>query len=1043
MRKVLLSLILTFITTLTLGLGLTACAEKPEEHVCVFNKQVTTQTYCISPATCTQKAKYHFSCECGKMSEETFEVGSALGHLFTVYLSNNDATCEENGTKTATCNRNCGAVDTITDVDSALGHNYLPWMSNGNNTHSKICINDSKHTITENCSGGEEVEGYRKICSFCNSEYGERKGHTYVTVVTPPTCTENGYTTHTCACGDKYVTDEIPALEHDYSGWTSTGNDTHVKICANDTSHVITGNCSGGEEIEGQRKVCSTCNSEYGEVIGHKYTSTVTEPTCEDQGYTTHTCACGHTYVDNYVDALGHNYGDWLFSSEKGHYKVCANNNSHVIYVGVSTDKVLYSADDKQLDFYTLKTALAKHDVDIFSLDDIDSYTVNNNTVNTLVLDVIITGDGKARKVDTAQTVTVNIDDKSITLTNVYAYTKIIDNAEDLKYFTLDGVRQYNEIDGYFIVTQDIDAKDLVLSEHVFDRNLLYPSTAYNKDVGFRGVFDGQGHYIDNLTVKSAGLFGSTNAPVIKNVAFTNATLTGYYTTLFAQQLDKARTASGTYTNNEGEISNVYVSIKSIARTSTNKYIGLLINRVMPDVLTISNVIVDYTNVSEDIQTYINNGNSFYMFGSTGSSMATVTSMYKNCYAISTAPVLSNIDMPGFAENQVEYTLTNNVVTAVGKVLNEQVNTILTLHNKTLSVEHVIVGLRAYDSYASMLADKNNAQSLKTFSDSCWIVVNGIPYWKTTYFGEEMHSYTEEIVMPAALKTPATCTQLAIYYKSCACGKVGNDDTFEGGKLDEHYYVCEVVNDETLKTQGTDTTPSVFYRSCVCGKVIADDTNTFELEKTMLGKNVLIFGDSYSSYIGTIPEPNYPYYKGDNILSSPDQMWWSLLVKERGGNIVRNDSSSGSTIGYTGYYGTDYYNTQSSFISRLEKLIENGFFEDNPIDVVYVFGGTNDSWCGADLGEEMYENWTKEDLYNVLPAICYFYSRLREILPNAEIYGLANCGLQEEIITAIDNACKTVNAKSVILENIDTQNSHPTELGMQQIKNQVIQVFDN
>ena len=42
---------------------------------------------------------------------------------------------------------------------------------------------------------------------------------------------------------------------------------------------------------------------------GHSYSDTVTPPSCIEQGYTTHTCSvCGSSYVDSYVNALGH---DW------------------------------------------------------------------------------------------------------------------------------------------------------------------------------------------------------------------------------------------------------------------------------------------------------------------------------------------------------------------------------------------------------------------------------------------------------------------------------------------------------------------------------------------------------------------------------------------------------------------------------------------------------------------------------------------------------------------------------------------------------------
>ena len=38
----------------------------------------------------------------------------------------------------------------------------------------------------------------------------------------------------------------------------------------------------------------------------HSYKDVVTAPTCTAKGYTTHTCSCGDSYVDTYVDALGH-----------------------------------------------------------------------------------------------------------------------------------------------------------------------------------------------------------------------------------------------------------------------------------------------------------------------------------------------------------------------------------------------------------------------------------------------------------------------------------------------------------------------------------------------------------------------------------------------------------------------------------------------------------------------------------------------------------------------------------------------------------------
>ena len=46
----------------------------------------------------------------------------------------------------------------------------------------------------------------------------------------------------------------------------------------------------------------------------HSYEAVVTEPTCTNAGYTTHTCSCGASYTDSEVEALGH-------ADENGDYK--------------------------------------------------------------------------------------------------------------------------------------------------------------------------------------------------------------------------------------------------------------------------------------------------------------------------------------------------------------------------------------------------------------------------------------------------------------------------------------------------------------------------------------------------------------------------------------------------------------------------------------------------------------------------------------------------------------------------------------------------
>ncbi len=51
---------------------------------------------------------------------------------------------------------------------------------------------------------------------------------------------------------------------------------------------------------------------DYVNAKGHSYAATVTQPTCTAQGYTTHACACGDTYINDYVNAKGHSYTTYL-----------------------------------------------------------------------------------------------------------------------------------------------------------------------------------------------------------------------------------------------------------------------------------------------------------------------------------------------------------------------------------------------------------------------------------------------------------------------------------------------------------------------------------------------------------------------------------------------------------------------------------------------------------------------------------------------------------------------------------------------------------
>lgn len=93
-------------------------------------------------------------------------------------------------------------------------------------------------------------------------------------------------------------------------------NHTHGHNCEDGVCNEC-----GKEEIENEE---SSKPSKYGwinwwddEKCEHAYTSVVTNPTCEQKGYTTHTCdKCGDSYKDTYTDTLGHAWDEGQVTQE-------------------------------------------------------------------------------------------------------------------------------------------------------------------------------------------------------------------------------------------------------------------------------------------------------------------------------------------------------------------------------------------------------------------------------------------------------------------------------------------------------------------------------------------------------------------------------------------------------------------------------------------------------------------------------------------------------------------------------------------------------
>lgn len=111
-------------------------------------------------ATCTEDGITTYNCSiCGYTYEEDT---AATGHSFTNYISNNDFSCTQDGTKTAECDNACGETDTVADTGSATGHNY------------------TKTVVAPSCT----AQGYTQyICENCRdlykSDYTDALGHSF------------------------------------------------------------------------------------------------------------------------------------------------------------------------------------------------------------------------------------------------------------------------------------------------------------------------------------------------------------------------------------------------------------------------------------------------------------------------------------------------------------------------------------------------------------------------------------------------------------------------------------------------------------------------------------------------------------------------------------------------------------------------------------------------------------------------------------------------------------------------------------------------
>ncbi len=233
----------------------------------------TPSSSVVTSPTCTKQGFTTNICSvCSQSYVDNYV--DALGHTYSEKVT--APTCTEKGFTTYTCH--CG--DTFnSDFVSELGHSYGDWIEV---TPAECEKDGTRYKLCGRCS--DRVDG--TISAF---------GHTYSAKVTAPTCTEKGFTTYTCHCGDTYNSDFVSELGHN-----------------EEIDEAIEPTCTEDGLTEGLH--CSRCNKilipqTTVSALGHTYSAKVTAPTCTENGFTTYTCHCGDTYDDNHVDMTGHKTG--------------------------------------------------------------------------------------------------------------------------------------------------------------------------------------------------------------------------------------------------------------------------------------------------------------------------------------------------------------------------------------------------------------------------------------------------------------------------------------------------------------------------------------------------------------------------------------------------------------------------------------------------------------------------------------------------------------------------------------------------------------
>ena len=302
-------------------------------HVHIFDKQIASDSYLRDSATCTSKATYFYSCECGGVGSEYFESGEMAPHTYTAeitepeYLKSN-ATCINKSVYYKSCEF-CGAKGTDTfeygDVDSInhIGTTKTKYESISDTQHTKNTVCSSCNAVITSVTEAH-VFNANNDCTLCNNHVHVFDKQVVDTkyLKSEATCAAKAVYYYSCKCGeagttvfeygnktDHIFTAEVPSEEYLKTAATCIDKAVYYRSCTgcglkgttvftvdgyDANNHVGVEIYAGTKEVHSKYSCCGATISTV-----HSYTKTTEVPaTCIAMGTSRYTCDCTYTYTD-------------------------------------------------------------------------------------------------------------------------------------------------------------------------------------------------------------------------------------------------------------------------------------------------------------------------------------------------------------------------------------------------------------------------------------------------------------------------------------------------------------------------------------------------------------------------------------------------------------------------------------------------------------------------------------------------------------------------------------------------------------------------